>query len=68
MEIKNVKRQKENYYCRTCGYRFGDDYRAFEVGTLKNDARDWHCYFCKLDEMSPEALKELVKIQLNKKL
>ena len=59
--------EKRNYYCRACGARFGDDGRAFEVGTLKNGARDWHCYFCKIDETSPDALREFAKIQLSKK-
>lgn len=58
--------RKHNYYCRTCGARFGDDGRAFEAGTLKDGARDWHCYHCKIDAMSPETLKEFVKLQLNK--
>ncbi len=61
------KRAKEHkYYCKTCGARFGDDGRAFEVGTFKNGARDWHCYYCKIDEMSPDALKEFAKLQLSK--
>ena len=70
LQGKNMtkKQAKEhNYYCKTCGARFGDDSRAFEVGTLKDGARDWHCYHCKMDEMSPEALKEFAKLQLSKK-
>jgi len=67
--IKNMikKQSKENnYYCKICGARFGDDGRAFEVGTLKDGAKDWYCYYCKIDEMSPEALKEFAKLQLSK--
>ena len=56
-----------NYYCKTCWARFGEDGRAFEVGTLKDGAKDWHCYHCKIDEMSPEALREFAKIQLSKR-
>jgi len=67
-ENMTKKQAKEhNYYCKTCGARFGDDGRAFEVGTLKDEARDWHCYHCKMDEMPPEALKEFAKLQLSKK-
>ncbi len=64
MTTKQAKKHK--YYCKTCGARFGDDNRAFEVGTLRNGAKDWHCYFCKIDEMSPKPLKEFAKMQLNR--
>jgi len=60
-----------NAYCKKCGAKFGDDGRAFEVGTMPKgdeEARDWFCYVCKIDEMSPKALKDFAKIMSNKKL
>ncbi|OHA09968.1 MAG: hypothetical protein A3H71_01570 [Candidatus Sungbacteria bacterium RIFCSPLOWO2_02_FULL_48_13b] len=64
--MKKQQKQEDNYYCKFCGARFGEDGRAFEVGTLKDGAKDWHCYFCKIDEMPPETLKEFAKLQLGK--
>jgi len=40
------KQAKYIYYCRTCVARFGDDGRAFEVGSLKDGAKNWHCDSC----------------------
>ena len=59
--------KKHNYYSRTCGARFGDDDRAFEVDMFKEGTRDWHCYYCRIDEMLLEAFREFAKLQLNKK-
>jgi len=64
--MKKQETQEDNYYCRSCGARLGDDGRAFDVRTIKNGARDWHCYFCKIDEMSPDVLKDFAKLQLGK--
>ena len=51
-------------YCKRCGTKFGADGRAFEVGTMpkgKEEVRDWFCFMCKIDEMSPEALKDFAE-------
>jgi len=63
-----IKKQtkEDDHYCKSCGARFGDDNRAFEVGALQDGAKDWHCYHCKIDEMPPDALKAFVKLQLSK--
>lgn len=64
--MAKTREKEESYYCNTCGARFGDDGRAFEVGTFKDGAKDWHCYYCKMGELSPEMLKELAKMQLHR--
>lgn len=64
--MAKTKEKEESYYCKTCKARFGDDGRAFEVGTFKDGAKDWHCYHCTIDEMSPATLKEWAKVQLVK--